>query len=55
MGIDEIKARLQPMNLSKVAKDAEIHPNVLYRLMKGDTDPKISTIEKLVRFLEKQQ
>ena len=45
--LEEIRAILQDRNLTKVAKSANISRPVLYQIMRGSTDPKFSTIEKL--------
>jgi len=44
---------LQDRNLTKVAKSANVSRPVLYQIMRGSTDPKFSTIEKLSDYLQK--
>jgi len=51
--LDEIRTILQDRNLTKVAKSAKVSRPVLYQIMKGSTDPKFSTIEKLSDYLQK--
>ena len=51
--LEEIRAILQDRNLTKVAKSANISRPVLYQIMRGSTDPKFSTIEKLSDYLQK--
>lgn len=53
MTAQEIREKLEPMNLQHVAKAVGIHPNSLYRFMRGETDPKHSTVQKLAAWLER--
>lgn len=55
MTLEQIKSRLGDYNLRKVADACGIHYNALTRLMKGDTDPRYSTVEKLSAYLEAQE
>lgn len=54
ISIERLKCVLSDMNLSKVAQGANVHPNVLYRLMKGETDPAYSTVKKIIDYLVKK-
>lgn len=49
---EQIRKRLQDHNLRAVAKKAGVHHNALYRFMSGASDPRVSTILKLVKYLE---
>ena len=51
--LDDIRAKLKDRNLTKVAKSANVSRPVLYQIMRGSTDPKFSTIEKLSDYLQK--
>ena len=55
MTLYEIKAKLHPMNLKTVASESGVHYNAIYRLMKGSTEPKYETVQKLVKWLEKNK
>ena len=52
MKLQEIKDSLLHSNLSKVSKASGVHYNGLTRLMKGETDPRYSTVEALRLYLE---
>ena len=54
MDKDEIRRRLRDYNLKAVAQKAGIHQNALYRFMSGQTDPRLSTILKLSKYLESE-
>lgn len=51
--LDEIREILKDRNLSHVAKEAGIHYNSLYAIAKGITNPRYSTVQKLINYLEK--
>ena len=55
MNLDLVKEQLADSNLRKVAEASGIHYNVLTRLMRGDTDPKYSTVEALYNYLEARE
>lgn len=50
--VEEIRRRLKDRNLSAVSREAEISRPVLYQIMREDTDPRYSTIERLSDYLE---
>ncbi len=51
--IEQIKSRLEYMNISKVAEGAGLHPNSVYRIANSKSDrPSHETIKKLSDFLE---
>jgi predicted transcriptional regulator len=50
--LDEIKKRLEPMNLKAVAKETGISYNAIYRMAKGDTNPKYETVQKITKWIE---
>lgn len=51
--LEQIRDRLESMNLYRVAAKAGIHPNALYSLVNGKSDPKYSTVKKVSDYLEK--
>lgn len=53
--IEELKRILADRNLQAVAKGAGIHPNALYRLMAGKSDPRYSTVKRIMAYLIKEQ
>lgn len=51
--LEEIRHRLQPMNLQYVSRETGLHSNIVYRLAKGNTpDPRYETVKKLSDWLE---
>lgn len=50
--VEEIRRRLKDRNLSAVSREADISRPVLYQIMREDTDPRYSTIERLSDYLE---
>ena len=50
--VDEIRRRLKDRNLSAVSREADISRPVLYQIMREDTDPRYSTIERLSDYFE---
>ena len=50
--IDEVRRRLEPMNIMYVSRKTGVHANAIYRLMRGDTAPRYATIERLSNWLE---
>ena len=52
LSIDEVRRRLEPMNIMYVSRKTGVHSNAIYRLMRGDTQPRYATIEKLSNWLE---
>jgi len=52
MTLKQIKEKLADSNLSRVAEACGLHYNVVTRLMKGETDPRYSTVEALTNYLE---
>lgn len=51
--LEDIKAKLKDMKLRRVAKEANLHPATLYRLMRG-SEPLHSTVVALNAYLSKQ-
>lgn len=51
MSLDEIKKALKDRQLKAVARAISVHPNCLYRLVNGITEPRKSTLEKVQRYL----
>jgi len=54
MDLDQIKEQLKDSNLRKVAESCGLHYNVVTRLMKGDTDPRYSTVEQLTKYIKER-
>jgi|TARA_R110000824_G_scaffold57023_1_gene155495 predicted transcriptional regulator len=52
MNLKYIKEQLADHNLRKVAEASGINYNVIRRLMKGETDPRYSTVEALANYLK---
>lgn len=53
--LDEIKRRLKYMKLRQVSRESGVHENVLYRLVRSETNPQYETVERLSNWLEKQE
>lgn len=53
MDIEEIRRRLKPMNVSAVARAANVSRDSVYRLIDGETDPLLSTLQKVADVLKK--
>ena len=51
MTSNEIRKRLQPMNLKEVSRQTGISHGVLYAFMRG-REPKLDTAHKIVQWLE---
>lgn len=52
--LEQVKQRLSHMNLKRVAKEAGVHHNALYRLMNGGVSPRYETVKKISDWLELQ-
>lgn len=52
MTLDEVRKQLKDRNLLAVAKEVKLHPNCVYRLAKGKTNPRYETVQKLVNYLQ---
>jgi len=50
--LEEVKKRLEHMNLSSVARETGLHPNALYRIVSGKTGARYETVKKLSDWLE---
>lgn len=50
--LDQIRKRLEPMNIQYVSRETGLHPNALYRIMKGKTSARYETVKKLSDWLE---
>jgi len=55
MRLEHIKEQLADSNLRKVAEACGLHYNVVTRLMKGDTDPRYSTVELLADYVKARE
>jgi len=51
--IEEIRELLSDRNILKVSEKTGIHHNTLYKLVRGETDPRYSILKKLSDYLEK--
>jgi predicted transcriptional regulator len=45
---------LADRNLQVVAREAGVHPNALYRLKEGKTEPKYETVRRLLAYFDRQ-
>lgn len=51
--LPEIQEKLKGTNLSKAARDTEIHPSMMWRIVNGhDKNPQYKTIKKLSDYVE---
>lgn len=50
--LEQIREALEPYNLSKVAKAADVNKHTLYRVMKEGCTPSYETVKKLSDYLE---
>jgi|TARA_R110000744_G_scaffold42051_3_gene95197 predicted transcriptional regulator len=55
MNLQLVKEQLADSNLRKVAEASGLKYNVVTRLMRGETDPKYSTVEALYNYLEARE
>jgi len=55
MTLEQIKEQLKDSNLRRVAEACDLHYNVLTRLMRGDTDPRYSTVVTLITYLKARE
>lgn len=49
--LDAIRAALKDCNVQAVARSTGLHPNAIYRFLRGQTEPRYATIERLARYL----
>ena len=49
--IEQIRQRLSSRSLAATARAIGVHPNTLYRIMRGKS-PSYSTLMKLIRFFD---
>lgn len=49
--LDKLRQMLADMNIQAVARGSGIHPNVIYRIMAGTTNPRYETVRRLVKYL----
>lgn len=53
LSIEQIRRRLEPMQLSKVEQATGVHRNTLYAIRNGkNTEPSYQTIRKLSEYLQ---
>ncbi len=51
--LEKIQEKLKGTNLSKAARDTEIHPSMMWRIVNGhDKNPQYKTIKKLSDYVE---
>lgn len=55
MRLDDIRKRLKDMNIMAVSRATNIHYNALYRIVNNISDPRQSTVEKLINYFESKQ
>jgi DNA-binding phage protein len=53
MTLDEMRRRLEPMNLREVSRQTGVHQNLLYRIKSGGS-PNMRTFERIRAWLESQ-
>lgn len=54
MTLDEMRRRLQPMNLAEVSRETGINYHTLRRLASGESEPRYQTADHLAQWLKKQ-
>ena len=54
MDKDEIRRRLRDYNLKAVARACGMHQNSLYRFMSDRSDSRLSTVMKLIKYLQSE-
>lgn len=52
--LEQIRRRLEPMNIQHVSRETGLHPNSLYRIASGKTSAGYQTVRKLSDWLEGQ-
>jgi DNA-binding phage protein len=52
--LDAIRAALKDCNVQAVARSTGIHPNAIYRFLRGKTDPRYATVELLTQYIKKR-
>jgi len=50
--VEELRERLQPYNLTKVAKESGVDRSTIYRLMHEHSRPSYDTVKKLSEWLD---
>lgn len=55
IGLDLIREKLADRNLQVVARGADLHPNSLYRIRNGASNPKYKTVQRLVEYFDRQE
>ena len=53
--LDKLRQMLDDMNLQSVARGAGVHPNALYRLMAGGTNPRYKTVQLVLAYLKRHK
>lgn len=51
--LEKLRQMLADMNIQAVARGAGVHPNALYRLMAGSSNPKYETVQRVMNYLTK--
>ena len=52
--LEDIQARLEPMNIQAVAKATRLHPNTVYRVANNVGSPLYTVIKRLSDYMESQ-
>jgi len=52
--LEKLRQMLADMNIQAVARGAGVHPNVLYRIMAGATNPRYETVQRVMNYLTKE-
>lgn len=51
MELEAIRAALKDCNIQAVARSTGLHPNAIYRFLKGQSNPRYATAERLAKYL----
>lgn len=50
--LDKIRSALRDSNARAVARATGLHPNVIYRFLKGSTQPRFETVLRLAKYID---
>ena len=53
--LEKLRKLLADRNIQAVARGAGVHPNSLYRLMSGSTNPRYETVRRVMAYLMRQK
>lgn len=49
--LEKLRQMLSDMNIQAVARGSGVHPNALYRIMTGSSNPKYETVQRVMNYL----